>query len=334
MPGTDPLESTRIIRGELGAPHLPHLIQLPDRGVGSDALGRTASLLTELYVDVQPHGWRLTDRPGRDYRRAVSALGTDLGVLGDVIGTAGNAPGALKVQLRGPLSLSAGISLHHGEKILSDVGARRDLADSLADGAVKHVHDVQRVTGATPLTVVVEEPEAAAVLGGAVPTASGYRNLRAVDRQEAAKHWKGLVQGLREAGAETVVLAPGTGFPAGGPSWPELITDSLAAGFDTVCLDGQRAELAAWERCAELVDQGGQLWLETLNPEQELLGVKAAVQAVHRRFRMLGLPDALLGAVTLMPAPGLETTTPETTRRVLRRITQTAEALDQVRLGG
>ena len=334
MPGTDPLESTRIIRGELGEPHLPHLVQLPDRGVGSDAVGRTAALLTELYVDVQPHGWRLTDRPGLDHRRAVSALATDLGVLADVIGAAGSDPGALKVQLRGPLSLSAGISLHHGEKVLSDAGARRDLAESLADGAAKHLQDVQRVTGAGPLTVVVEEPAAAAVLGGAVPTASGYRTLRAVDRQEAGKHWKVLVQGLRDAGAETIVLAPGTGFPGGGPSWPELITESLAVGFDTVCLDGQRADMAAWERCAELVDQGGQLWLETLDPEQELPGVTAAVEAVHRRFRMMGLPDALLGAVTLMPARGLEETTPETTRRVLRRITQTADALDQVRLGG
>ncbi|MGP9661296.1 hypothetical protein [Arthrobacter sp. AOP36-C1-22] len=333
MPGTDPLESTRIIRGELGEPHLPHLVQLPDRGVGSDAVGRTAALLTELYVEVRPHGWRLTDRPGLDHRRAVSALGTDLGVMADVVGAAGTDPGALKLQLRGPLSLAAGISLHQGEKILSDAGARRDLADSLAEGAARHLQDVRRVTGASALTVVVEEPGAAAVLGGAVPTASGYRSLRAVDRQEAGRHCKVLVEALHQAGAETVILAPGTGFPGGGPSWPELITEALAVGFDTICLHG-RADIAAWERCAELLDQGGRLWLETLDPGQELPGVSAAVETVHRHFRRMGLPDALLGALTLMPAPGLEATTPETTRRVLRRLTRTADALDQVRLGG
>src|SRR6476469_9564103 len=57
-PGEDPLEAARSIRGELGSPHVPFLAELPDRGVGSDALGRTASLLVELAVDVQPHGWR------------------------------------------------------------------------------------------------------------------------------------------------------------------------------------------------------------------------------------------------------------------------------------
>ena len=64
----------------------PFLAELPDRGVGSDALGRTASLLVELAVDVQPHGWRLVDRPGKDLQRAKSALSTDINILADVIG--------------------------------------------------------------------------------------------------------------------------------------------------------------------------------------------------------------------------------------------------------
>ena len=85
-PGEDPVEAARIIRGELGSPHLPFLAELPDRGVGSDALGRTASLLVDLSVDVQPYGWRIVDRPGKDFRRARSALSTDINILADVIG--------------------------------------------------------------------------------------------------------------------------------------------------------------------------------------------------------------------------------------------------------
>src|SRR4029453_11149734 len=86
-PGSDPLEAARIIRGELGSPHVPFLAELPERGVGSDALGRTASLLVDLAIDVQPHGWRLVDRPGKDARRARSALATDINILADVAGT-------------------------------------------------------------------------------------------------------------------------------------------------------------------------------------------------------------------------------------------------------
>ena len=57
-PGEDPVEAARVIRGELGDPHLPFLVELPQRGPGADAVGRSASLLVDLFVDLQPHGWR------------------------------------------------------------------------------------------------------------------------------------------------------------------------------------------------------------------------------------------------------------------------------------
>ncbi len=294
-------------------------------------------LLTELYADVQPHGWRLVDRPGADHRRAVSALSSDVGVLADVIGEAGVPAGALKLQLLGPLSLAAAVSLHHGEKVLSDAGARRDLAESLADGAAGHLRHVQRATGSAPLSVVVEDGDSAGVLGGTIPTASGYQSLRALPRHEATGQWAGLVRGLRDAGAETVVLRPGTGFPStrttGGTTWRELVGDALAAGFDTVMLPFN-ADVGAWERMAELVDQGGDLWVEALAPGVDLPGVTEAVQRIHRPWQMIGVPDAQLGALTLLPAPGLERGTPEAVRRTLHRLTQTADALDQLRVGG
>ena len=133
-PGEDPAEAARIIRGELGSPHLPFLAELPDRGVGSDALGRTASLLVELAVDVQPHGWRLVDRPGKDLQRARSALSTDINILADVIAGRGRRVGRYQDPAAGPLSLAAGLHLHNGERALIDYGARRDIAASLAAG--------------------------------------------------------------------------------------------------------------------------------------------------------------------------------------------------------
>ena len=67
-PGEDHAEAVRVVFGEL--PALPYLPELPARGVGADMIGRTASLLVELPVEVQPSGWRFADRPGRDFKRA------------------------------------------------------------------------------------------------------------------------------------------------------------------------------------------------------------------------------------------------------------------------
>ena len=50
LPGTDPREAARLVLGELT--DLPHLPELPARGPGADLLGRGATLLPELYVDL------------------------------------------------------------------------------------------------------------------------------------------------------------------------------------------------------------------------------------------------------------------------------------------
>src|SRR5689334_9634345 len=46
MPGVDPAETAGIVVGEL--PDLPHLPELPNRGLGADLLGRSAALLVDL----------------------------------------------------------------------------------------------------------------------------------------------------------------------------------------------------------------------------------------------------------------------------------------------
>ena len=51
-------------------PTCPSCRSCPARGVGADMIGRGTALLVEFYAEVQPSGWRLTDRPGRDARRA------------------------------------------------------------------------------------------------------------------------------------------------------------------------------------------------------------------------------------------------------------------------
>ena len=96
MPGEDPSESARAILGEL--PVLPFLPELPARGAGADLTGRTTALLADLYVDLQPSGWRMTPRPSRDGQRAKDWLARDL----DALEESGVVPPALKVQCAGP----------------------------------------------------------------------------------------------------------------------------------------------------------------------------------------------------------------------------------------
>ena len=76
QPGTDPREAAATVVGEV--PLLPHLPELPARGVGADMIGRTAGMLVDIAVEVVPTGYRVTARPGRDHRRAVDLLRVDL----------------------------------------------------------------------------------------------------------------------------------------------------------------------------------------------------------------------------------------------------------------
>ncbi|WP_307433184.1 hypothetical protein [Pseudarthrobacter defluvii] len=325
-PGEDPLEAARIIRGELGSPHLPFLAELPDRGVGSDALGRTASLLEELAVDVQPHGWRLVDRPGKDMRRAVSALSTDLNVLADVAGAEDVPADEFKVQLVGPLSLAAGLYLHNGERALLDHGARRDIAASLAAGVVGYLTRVAAAVPGTRLVVQMDEPAVAAVLAGTIPTASGYRTLRAVAASEARESWRLVMDALRAAGAADVVV-----------SFPEIeapIELALAAGADGVALPLKALTNRQWEMVAGAVEAGKQFWAGALDVSAgPLPRVADCVESVWTPWRQLGLPAALLGAARVTPSAGLAGITPAQATAVLGRLTQVADGLNQRALG-
>jgi hypothetical protein len=208
MPGTDPLEAMRIILDEL--PDLPHLVELPDRGVGADMIGRTAGLLIDLPVDTTTRGWRLADRPGRDMRRAQSLLARDLDALEEV---ADGYQGTLKLQLCGPWTMAASLELARSqEPVLADPGALRDLIDSLAEGVAAHVAGVAaRVPGAR-LLLQVDEPALPTVLEGGVPSASGFNRVRAVEEADAES---GLRAVLSATAAPTIVHCCGMSAPVG-----------------------------------------------------------------------------------------------------------------------
>jgi hypothetical protein len=208
MPGTDPLEAMRLILDEL--PDLPHLVELPNRGVGADMLGRTAALLIDLPVDATTRGWRLADRPGQDLRRAQSLLARDLDALEEA---ADGYQGPLKLQVCGPWTMAASLELARSrEPVLADPGAVRDLTESLAEGVAAHVSGVAaRVPGAR-LLLQVDEPALPTVLAGGVPSASGLNRVRPVEDFNAEE---GLRAVLSATAAPTVVHCCGMSAPLG-----------------------------------------------------------------------------------------------------------------------
>lgn len=352
-PGADPVEAAKVSLGIFPGPNLPFLPQLPARGVGSDATGRTAALLLELPVDVQPYGWRFVDRPGLDVRRAESALSTDINVLADVVGSGGLAPEALKVQAQGPFSLAAAIHLHYGERSLRDHGARRDIAQSLAAGLAVHALKVQAAVPGTELVLQIDEPHMGAVLAGTIPTASGYRTLRSVPRAEVRQAWTDLVAAARGAGFAKVALnlAPADsslGSPADGAAhssaeaeaaqWRTALEAALESGIDAVALPLGMLDGGHWEMLAGAVESGLGIWAGTVPAGTGQAGGAGApppyadlVERIMRPWGKLGLDTAGLNQLRITPEGTLSGLSPQQARAVLARSLEVADALADIR---
>lgn len=347
-PGTDPVEAAKVSLGLFTAPHLPSLVELPARGIGSDAIGRTAGMLVELPVDVQPYGWRFVDRPGNDHRRAVSALSTDINVLADVAGAEGLAPAALKLHITGPLTLAAAIHLHYGERALRDYGARRDIAQSLAAGLATHVAKVQAAVPGAALTLQIDEPEAARALAGTIPTVSGYRTLRSVSASELRQTWADFVAAARSAGFAHVAInlaAPLMLEQVSGPesdreeraveltAWRKALELALESGIDAVALPLNNLDNGHWEQLAGAVESGVGVWAGTVPVRTGQLppSYSALVERIMRPWQGLGLPVSMLDRLRITPETGLAAVSPQEARAILARTLEVAAALTDLR---
>lgn len=307
-PGEDVREALSVVRGELvdglpeGVEGLPYLPELPARGPGADLVGRTAGLLVDLPVDLQPQGWRLVDHPGRDAERTAAWWRQDLDELAEAFD---GWSGQLKLQVAGPWTLASQLWLPLGDRVLDDPGATRDLADSLADGVAEHVRAVRRlVPGASPV-LQVDEPGLAAVLEGRVRSSSGYRVLPAPDRQQATAALGSVLAAARDAGAVGVALHCCADRPP-----VAVMRDS---GPDALSVDTSLLGPSGWESVAHAVEAGVRLWAGVLStqPRRAALPAGEAVAPLLQRWAELGLVAADLAAVTVTPACGLAALSPQ-----------------------
>lgn len=308
-PGTDVREALTVVRGELGGAlpdgvsGLPYLPELPARGPGADLVGRSAHLLVDLPVDLQPQGWRLVDRPGRDHERAASWWRQDLDELAEAFD---GYSGALKVQAAGPWTLAASLWLPLGDRVLADPGASRDLAGSSAEGVARHVAEVRGLVPDAQLVVQVDEPLLTAVVLGRVRSESGYRVLRTPEPAELVGGLRGVVEAARAAGAAQVVA-----HSCAGDVPLEVVQQ---AGFDAVDLDVSLLDTAGWERMGALLDAGVGLWAGLLPTQGDPSAYRPHAEGLLARWRELGLPLRELSQVGVSPACGLAGRTPEAAR--------------------
>lgn len=312
LPGGDAREAAKTVTGSFE--EFPYLAELPARGPGSDMIGRSLGLLVDMYAHVEPSGWRISDRPGRDSKRARSWLGEDLDALEEF--TQGYE-GRLKVQAVGPWTLAASLEMHGGESMLQDPGACRDLAGSLAEGVREHLADVRKRIPGAEIVLQYDEPSLTAVLLGRVRSASGYRTYRAVDRQ--------VVEGtLRDLFAvhdgDVVVHSCAPEVPFG------LLRRAGAAGvsFDFSLLTEREDDAIG-----EAVEAGTKLFAGVVpGTDGPLSDPGGSVMGVRKLWRRLGLtPGTLAESVVVTPSCGLVGASPAYARAVQAHCVRAARSL-------
>jgi len=293
-------EAVRVVVGEL--PDLAYVPEVPGRGPGASMTGRGVAVMASLGADLQPAGWRLTDAPGVDHRRARSLLAQDLDGFEE---QAQGLTGTVKVQVAGPWTLAATVERPRGDKVLADSGARRDLAQALAEGLRDHVADLRRrVPGATRLVVQIDEPALGAVLAAAVPTASGFGRHRAVHPPEASQALEWVLDAVVESGAEPWVHSCAAGTPL------DLLRKAGARGL---AVDLSVLSAADHDQVAEALEAGETVALGVV-PSADPATVPSdgqVTESVVRWLDMLGLdPDAVGDRLVLTPSCGLAGASP------------------------
>ncbi|GAA1683639.1 methionine synthase [Fodinicola feengrottensis] len=318
MPGTDVVEATATVLGEL--PDFPHLPELPGRGAGADLIGRSTGILVELPVEVAVTAWRMASRPGRDTRRIADLLARDLDTLSE---QADGYSGPLKIQVAGPWTLAGQVELRNGERVLTDHGATAELVASLAQGLADHVADLRRrVPGATIVTQL-DEPTLPAVLEGSLRTASGYRTVPPVETTVVERDLRAV---LTAAGGLTAIHCCAPDVPLA------LLrrTGVSAVAVDMSLLD--LADSAEVDRIAEHIDSGVILMAGVLPgdgtdpstlPAADVLADKLRKLVTSAGFGLERVPAAL----TVTPSCGLAGASADYAQAALKRCVEVGRAL-------
>lgn len=317
-PGDSPRQAAEVVVGEL-ADALAHIVELPARGVGADLIGRAGALLIDVAIDTVPRGYRIAARPGAVMRRAASLLAEDIDALEEAWEKAGlrGSGRPVKVQAPGPVTLAAELELANGHRSITDHGAVRDLAASLAEGVAAHRGAVSRRLD-TSVVVQFDEPSLPAALAGQL---TGVTALTPVDPIDEALASAALDTCVAAAGADVLLHSCARSLP-----WKYLQT----GGFHAVSIDAKTAQHTAdLDGIAEFIESGRTVMLGVVPaavPAQRPSVEEIAAATVALTDRLPFARSQLRDRIGITPACGLADATPEWARTAIALARRTAEA--------
>lgn len=284
-----------MVVGELH--RLPHLVELPARGLGADMIGRAGALLVDIAIDTVPRGYRIASGRSSVTRRAASLLDEDLDALEEAWEKAGLRGGerVVKVQAPGPVTLAAQLELPGGHRAITDSGAVRDLTASLAEGVAAHRRQLERRLESA-VVVQFDEPTLPAALAGRL---SGVTSLNPVHPVDESVVTALLDVCAGAVGGEVALHSCAPGLP-----WKVLQRSVISA----VSVDVDTLTVADLDGVGEFVDSGRTVLLGAVptaasGPKPTPQQIAASVAGITDR---LGFARAVLrDRVGVTPACGL-----------------------------
>ncbi|GAB5895004.1 methionine synthase [Mycolicibacterium mageritense] len=295
-PGTTARQAAEVVVGELHG--LSHLVELPARGIGADMIGRTGALLVDIGIDTVPRGYRIAaGRRSSALRRAVSLLGEDIDALEEAWERAGlrGSGRAVKVQSAGPITLAAQLELPGGHRAITDRGALRDLAASLAEGLSVHRAEVARRLGTT-VVVQLDEPSLPAALEGRLTGVTSLTPVHPVDEPLAMSL---IDECAAAAGSELAVHCCAPGLP-----WKALLRSVVQA----ISVDPATLKPADLDGIGEFVESGRTVLLGVVPaaaPERRPAVEEVAKAAAQITDRLGFARSVLRERIGITPACGL-----------------------------
>jgi methionine synthase II (cobalamin-independent) len=315
-PGSSPREAAEVVVGELHT--LTHVVELPGRGVGADMIGRAGALLVDIGIDTVPRGYRIASGRGAVTRRAISLLGEDVDALEEAWEKAGlrGSTRTVKVQAPGPITLAAQLELPGGHRAITDSGALRDLAGSLAEGVAAHRAELARRLE-TAVVVQFDEPLLPVALAGRLTGVTSFSPVHPVDEAVATALFD---QCVATVGGEVVLHSCASDLP-----WKALQRSTLAA----ISVDVSTLTAADLDGIGEFVESARTVLLGVVpstSPaaQPSVRDVAKAAAAVTDR---LGFSrEVLSDRVGITPACGLASATPEWARVAIELAQKAADA--------
>lgn len=318
-PGITAREAAEVMVGELHT--LTHLVELPARGVGADMIGRAGALLVDIGIDTVPRGYRMA--PGRSsvVRRAVSLLDEDVDALEEAWERAGLRGGSrtVKVQAPGPITLAAQLELAGGHRAITDPGAVRDLAGSLAEGIAAHRALVARRLQA-PVVVQLDEPTLPAALAGRLTGVTSMSSVHPVDEQLAQSLLDDCVATI---GGDVVLHSCASELP-----WKILQRSAIAA----VSVDVATLTAADLDGIGEFVESGRVVMLgvvPTTAPDRTPSAREVAKLAASITDRLGFSRTVLQERIGVTPACGLAGATADWARTAIELVQKVADGIAQ-----